>query len=299
MAARLDAEAIRASLTGRWLGRGEGLVVLSSVDSTQSWLRAAAQRGTATPGAVVLAERQQAGRGRGANRWESPAGAGLYLTALLGSTLPTEDAARLTFAAAVAICDVLEPLGLRPTIKWPNDVLLDRRKLAGVLCELLPDAAQRATAAPGPRRILMGIGLNVDLRAAALPPELRPTVTSVAAALDLAVAPDRNGLAARLLDSLERRCEQAAESPLRLVDSWRRRWADRGCWVSVIPAAGPALTGRVLDIDAAGALQLQRADDGCVETIFSGSLRPSSDPEGRLPSPPAAAPGQARTSGEP
>ena len=169
----MDARHIGAALGTAWLGRGPLLRVLGEVESTQALLRAEALRGEAAAGTVVLASAQRAGRGRGTNRWVSPAGAGLYLSALLGSRLPAAEVSRITLAAAVAICEVLERLGLEPAIKWPNDVLLGGRKVAGVLCELLPDQGEPAGPAPGPRSVLVGVGLNVGPLPPSFPAPLR------------------------------------------------------------------------------------------------------------------------------
>ena len=86
-------------------------------------------------GDVICAERQTAGRGRMQRRWESPAGTGLYLSAVVRPEMPLEKFPSLTFAAAMAACDACRALGAPARIKWPNDLVLDGRKVAGILLE--------------------------------------------------------------------------------------------------------------------------------------------------------------------
>jgi BirA family biotin operon repressor/biotin-[acetyl-CoA-carboxylase] ligase len=107
----------------------------------------------AETGLAVVARRQTAGRGRLGRVWHTPDGDNLFLSILHRSRLPSYHLAGLTLDVGVTLCSVLEGLGLRPTLKWPNDVLLDGRKVAGVLCELHE---------AGGVFVVIGVGLNVQ-----------------------------------------------------------------------------------------------------------------------------------------
>jgi BirA family biotin operon repressor/biotin-[acetyl-CoA-carboxylase] ligase len=140
-----------------------------SVSSTNSEVARFALEG-AEEGLCVIADEQTAGRGRLQRRWQSPPGAGLYFSLLLRPKFATERWPLLTLMAAVACHSTLRfACGLLPDIKWPNDILVDGRKICGILAETLESPAGRA--------VVLGIGIN--LKSEALPEELRLAATSV------------------------------------------------------------------------------------------------------------------------
>lgn len=145
-----------------------------TVGSTQDEVRAMGLAG-APQGQVVVARAQTSGRGRRGRPWYAPAGGGLWLSALLRPPLPPEATPLLTLAAAVALARSLEPLGLRPAIKWPNDILCQGRKLAGIL-------AERVTPPGGDPFVVLGIGVNLQDPPGGFPPPLCETAISVASA---------------------------------------------------------------------------------------------------------------------
>ncbi|MFM7141205.1 MAG: biotin--[acetyl-CoA-carboxylase] ligase, partial [Alphaproteobacteria bacterium] len=117
-----------------------GVVHRDEVDSTNR-LAIELARGGAAEGTAVVAEKQTAGRGRLGRTWESPPGLNLYLSVILRPALSPVEVPRLTLAAAVAVADAIAATtGLRPEIKWPNDVLVDGRKACGILTELEAEA---------------------------------------------------------------------------------------------------------------------------------------------------------------
>ena len=152
---------------------GSTRIQLDCVDSTNSEIkRLAAQN--APDGLVVTARRQTAGRGRAGRTFHSPEGCGLYLSALLHPQLPPEAVAHFTAWTAVAVCDAITSVcGVRPQIKWINDLILNEKKLCGVLTELL-------LADGRPAGLVVGIGINVNHRPEDFPPELRESATSLA-----------------------------------------------------------------------------------------------------------------------
>ena len=203
---------------------------LRVIDSTNERARALAAAG-APHGTLVTAAEQSAGRGRQGRRWSAPAGKALLMSLVLrrpGRLLP--------LAAAVAVAEVAGP---QSRIKWPNDVLLDDRKVAGILVEGRPQEGWA----------VLGIGLNVAVRLDDLPEELRATATT------LGLAPrDVEAVLGRLLEALQGwlgRDEPA------VLDAWRARDALRGR--DVRWAGG---TGRAAGIDGDGRLLVDTAAGG-------------------------------------
>ena len=173
--ARLDAweGASVASWQDRW-GLPE-LACYASVGSTNDVARAIAEAGAAH-GATVIAEAQTAGRGRGVRAWHSPADSGLWVSIVLRPTLRADSAPgtlplRIGLAVANAIA---RTTGVEPRIKWPNDLIVRDRKLAGILCEAALDARGGF--------VVAGIGVNVHQRREDWPEELRDDAISIAEA---------------------------------------------------------------------------------------------------------------------
>ena len=171
---RLSAGELAGALAGRRVGRA--LVCLETVDSTNNEVKRRALAGAAD-GLAVVAEQQTGGRGRRGRSFVSPAGQGLYLSVLLRPRCPLEEVSALTAWTAVAVCNAVERVcGVRPGIKWPNDVILDGRKLCGILTELELEAESAAL-----RHVVVGVGINLTQTAADFGPEVAPAVL---AALD-------------------------------------------------------------------------------------------------------------------
>ena len=148
---RLSAGELAGALAGRRVGRA--LVCLETVDSTNNEVKRRALAGAAD-GLAVVAEQQTGGRGRRGRSFVSPAGQGLYLSVLLRPRCPLEEVSTLTAWTAVAVCNAVERVcGVRPGIKWPNDVILDGRKLCGILTELELEAETAAL-----RHVVVGWG---------------------------------------------------------------------------------------------------------------------------------------------
>jgi BirA family biotin operon repressor/biotin-[acetyl-CoA-carboxylase] ligase len=169
----------------------------------------------AAHGVVVAAEEQTAGRGRRGSTWVSPRGAGLYFSFIARPTAPTERAAAslslLTLAAGVGVREgIAAASGLAPDLKWPNDLLVGRRKLAGILAEGL---------AIGTRDQAIVIGVGVNVQHAAYPPEVAARATSIEGELGRAV--DREALLDAILAALWLRLAALDESPGDILQAWR------------------------------------------------------------------------------
>jgi BirA family biotin operon repressor/biotin-[acetyl-CoA-carboxylase] ligase len=206
-------------------------------------------------GAAVIADEQSAGRGRLGRSFFSPPGANLYTSIVLRPTPPGMLAPTLVLAAGVAVADcVAQWLGDpdRVDLKWPNDVRIDRRKTSGILVEL-------THAGNAPAFAVLGIGVNLNVDPAQFPDEFRRRATSLAAATGATV--ERVAFAQQLYGSLERVLDLFASAGFGALrprfDAWFRM---RGESVHVLEPGGARCEGRVLGIDADGALRLALAD---------------------------------------
>ena len=243
---------------------------LDEVGSTNTYVRERARQG-APAGLVAVADHQTAGRGRLGRRWESPPGANLLVSFLLRPDCGAGDVHLCAGAVALAAADACrEVAGVEPVLKWPNDLLLDGTKLAGVLAE-----AEFAGAIL--KAVVVGIGINVAWPG---PPEAGGTCLDD---VSRTIQPlDRQVLLLRLLNALEPRCELLEEAAGRrdLADEVRRRCATLGQRVRVI-LAGEELIGRADAIDDDGRLVVETASGS--RPVSAGDvvhLRPDRDRDG-------------------
>jgi BirA family biotin operon repressor/biotin-[acetyl-CoA-carboxylase] ligase len=201
---------------------------------------------------LVLADRQTAGRGRGANRWWSESG-GLTFSLVLQPEqmgLPVERWPRISLVAALAVCSAIEQQleGEVAQLKWPNDVFCRGRKLCGILLEAPAATAQ------SPRHLVLGIGLNVNNSWIEVPPELQNVGTALC---DLSGRThDPTDVLVSVLNELELLLAQLAEEDPRLPELWRERSFLTGRHVRV-EAGGTVVQGLCVGIDASGALVLE------------------------------------------
>jgi len=228
---------------------GAELRYQASLPSTMDLAREAGRNG-AHHGLVVLADEQTAGRGRFGRRWVAPAAANLTFTLLVRPALPVLE--HLSMIAALAVGDaVAEVLGAYPDFKWPNDVQIAGRKLAGVLIESEFQGERPAFA-------LIGIGLNVNAETAALP-EIAPIAVSLRDVRGAALA--REGLLAALLVAFEHWYACAPDPAVRAA--WAAHLVTLGREIEVT-FAGQIERGRAESVTESGALRLRRADGSLV-----------------------------------
>ena len=189
---RLEAETLRRALGECTIGRE--IVVLEETTSTNDAVLQMARPNT-REGLVLFAEHQTAGRGQRNNRWESAAHKGLWFSILLRPKIDISKSARLTaWAAEIVAKTILQELALTATIKLPNDVCVEEKKVAGVLVEM--------RAQEKPHLAIAGIGINVNQTLKDFSEELRPRAISLAMVLDRPV--DRQEFAVALLRNLDR-----------------------------------------------------------------------------------------------
>jgi BirA family biotin operon repressor/biotin-[acetyl-CoA-carboxylase] ligase len=234
-------------VSAMWGGEWE-IHWLDEVDSTNTYAGDLARRG-APAGLVAVADHQTAGRGRLDRRWESPRGANLLASVLLRPGFAGDDVHLCAGAVALAAADACGAVAeVEPTLKWPNDLLLDGAKLAGVL-------AEAEFAGPVLTAVVVGIGLNVAWPG---PPEAGGTCLDDVGAAARPI--DRRILLDGLLGALEPRCAQleGAGGRRALADEVRARCATLGQRVRVI-LAGEELFGVAVAIDDAGCLVVDTA----------------------------------------
>jgi len=212
---------------------------LRALGSTSDRARELAEAG-APHGTLVTTDHQVAGRGRQGRTWSTPPGRALTMSLVLRDVPPL-----LTIAAGVAVADAI---GEAAAIKWPNDVLVEGRKVAGILAEGRPQEGWA----------VLGIGVNVALREDDLPPELRATAGSLGRAPE-----DVEPLLATLLTTLEARLTQ---SPDGVLEAWRGRDALRGR-----PVRWDGGEGMAAGVDAAGRLVV-RLRDGRTTALDAGEV---------------------------
>ena len=244
-------------------------LTIGETDSTNSLAELELSKGRETP-FLVVADSQSAGRGRRGRVWHSPPHRNLYLSIALRPSLPPARLQTITLCLGLAICQFLrEQFALPVLIKWPNDLLLHDRKIAGMLTEARVDAEQT-------RDLVFGLGLNVNAAEEDFPEDLRPIATSLSLCLARPVSLTR--LAHALTHRLAIRMRDFLDNPQaqNLADSWPEFDYLRG---REIHAGG--ISGRASGITNTGSLRVERPD-GSTVLLHSGEVslgtgRPATD----------------------
>lgn len=230
--------------------------------STNTAAMAAAADG-APQGTIFVAEEQTAGRGRGSNSWLSERSTGIYCSVILRPPLPPSDALILSLAAGLAVQAAIQQVDSRvaPDLKWPNDLLIDGKKVCGILTEMNSEATQV-------RYIVVGIGINVNQQN--FPSELGATSLRMVTGSEWS----RVEVAAALLKSLDREYRGLVEDP-GAAQSIIRRFVEGSSWAFGkkvrIEESYSALEGTTAGLDARGFLQLKTIHG--LQTVLSGTVR--------------------------
>jgi BirA family biotin operon repressor/biotin-[acetyl-CoA-carboxylase] ligase len=257
-APQFDLAAANRALAGTRFARR--LRHFATIDSTNSQLLAAAAEG-AEEGTVYVADEQTAGRGRGGHQWHSAPGDGLYVSVLIRAALPLYQALWIALATGLAAQTAIrETTRLDIDIRWPNDLLLNGKKLGGILVE---------TSVEGPllRYAVIGIGLNVNHPQ--LPGDLAAIATSLR--IESSQTHSREQILAALLRALDLELTHLEAATPGLLD----RFAAASTWVRgkrVHVAEAGGYTGVTAGLDAKGFLQVIAAD-GVRHTVLSGGVR--------------------------
>jgi len=240
------------------LQRSAPVIFRDELGSTNTELKAMALQG-AQEGTVLAAARQTAGRGRLGRSFESPPG-GLYMSMLLRPHCAPETLGTLTPCAAIAVRRAIKRLcGLDCAIKWPNDLLLEGKKLCGILTE--------SSFYEGRPFVVLGIGVNVNSDPAAFPEELRPIVTSLAAALGRET--ELESLLAALVDELDTVYSLWQNEPAAFLEEYRAACISLGR-EALLMENGVSRPAYILGIDESYAL-IARSEKG-EERISTGEV---------------------------
>jgi BirA family transcriptional regulator, biotin operon repressor / biotin---[acetyl-CoA-carboxylase] ligase len=234
------------------------LRIVQEASSTQDLATELALRGE-PDGTAVMALQQTKGRGRSGREWMSPPGKNLALSLVLRPPMGLSEVPLLGLLASVAVAETVETFGVRSAeLKWPNDVLVEERKIAGILPEASTDGRSV-------RFVIMGIGLNVNSELADFSKDFAIPATSLVA--ETGVEQDLTVVAGEFLYRMGSLYERAVREGCKfIVPLWETRWAHRGQMLSSADVAG---TAEGLDPD--GALLL-RTNQGSLARVVSGEI---------------------------
>jgi len=258
---------LAAALARVRLGRlASTILCYRTIGSTNDAAATLAARGADAEGTVVCADEQTAGRGRRGHVWFSPPGSGLYVSVVLrpggAQREPDRATTLVTLMAGVALVEGIETAtGLRADLKWPNDLLIGRRKLAGILAEGVMLAAPRLST------VVVGYGINIAT--SAYPPDVSERATSLETELGRPI--DRGLVLAETLAALSARYDDLIAGRFdAILDAWRSRAASAaGARVMWTSPSGP-LSGVTAGIDDRGALLVRLGDR--LERIVAGEV---------------------------
>jgi BirA family transcriptional regulator, biotin operon repressor / biotin---[acetyl-CoA-carboxylase] ligase len=241
---------------------GRDIQVFQETTSTNDVIEKLARDGV-KEGAVVFAESQTKGRGRLGRKWMSPARKGLWFSILLRPTLGPQEATQLTVASATALRRAIESqTGLKPQIKWPNDILIGDRKVAGILTELNAEVDQI-------KYVILGIGVDVNLNTGDFPADLRKVATSLKAELGKPLV--RAELAVAILRELDQDYARIdSEAFPALADEWEAHCTTIGRNVA-IRTGERQIRGCAESLGEDGALLL-RTEHGHLERVVGGDV---------------------------
>ncbi|KAB2843287.1 biotin--[acetyl-CoA-carboxylase] ligase [bacterium] len=234
-----------------------GIHFFSEIGSTNFEAVELGKKG-APHGTLVVADAQSVGRGRLGRRWDSPAGKGLYFSLLLRPDLEAAQAPLTTLAAGLGLAQAIRGLGVRDLIlKWPNDLMVAKKKLGGILTEMYHSGSKVGF-------IIVGVGINVAQTAADFSPEVAPLATSLR---QVGVTTDRAELLQRLIPAVLGEVNRLArEGAAGLIKRWERDSGMLGLEIAY-ESDGRRDEGRVLGLAADGKLRVAGRGGRVVELL--------------------------------
>lgn len=263
----LSLEEVIGGLQTEVFGR-EHYIYLQEIDSTNNYAKKLAAEGY-PEGTLVIAEKQSAGRGRRGRQWHSEPGQAIFMSLILRPKLPLKELSRVTMFIAVAVVDTLNEFGIKGGIKWPNDVLINGRKIAGILTEAVTDM-------DGIEYIVTGIGLNVNNLITDFPEELRGIVTSFREEAGRFIP--RIEVLHEFLLNLETNYQQLISGGFdEILEKVRSLSLVIGHDIQIDSVNG-ITTGRAIDIDNNGFLMV-RDSLGNIHNVMSGEILLKAEPE--------------------
>jgi BirA family biotin operon repressor/biotin-[acetyl-CoA-carboxylase] ligase len=251
---------VKPLLRTKWMGKV--VHYFHTIDSTNLKAYQLALNG-AEEGEVVIAESQDKGRGRLGRNWFSPPFLNLYLSVILKPKIPPHRASLITLMAAVATADAIRKFsGLHALIKWPNDILLRDRKVAGLLNEIYSETDYI-------HFVILGIGINLNMDEKRFPKEIREVATSLKREVKQTIS--RKAFLQTLLEELEEWYEIfLKEGETAILKAWRERAQIKGRRVKV-NSFGETLVGVAVDVDSDGTL-IVKMEDGKEKRVVAGDV---------------------------
>ena len=243
--------------------RMEKVLCLDKVNSTNVYLKQIASEG-AEAGQAVLADEQTAGRGRLGRRFVSPKGSGLYISYLMRPTVEAAESVALTAYVAVAVSRAIKTVcGAVCGIKWVNDLVLNKKKICGILTELSVEAESGRI-----QDIVVGIGININQKKDGFPKEIRDIATSLYAETYKKI--NRARLAAEVIKELDILAEHDFKDMEEYISEYRQRSVTVGRDIKVIKGV-EVKTGRAVRINDDYSLSAEY-DDGTKEDLIAGEV---------------------------
>ncbi len=214
-------------------------------------------------GTVIVAERQTAGRGRLGRPWESPSGTGIWFSVILEPGVSLQQTSSYSFVMAVAVAEgIRQATGLEAQVKWPNDVLLQGKKVCGILLELVAEMSQV-------HQLIAGIGINANQQLTDFPEEVRQKAISLAVAAGHPV--QRTSVLCAVLQKIEENCVLLEQQGF---DAIREKWLSLSCVigkeVQIVRQGDAILTGTAVGLGSDGSLQVQTAQG--IEQVVAGDV---------------------------
>ena len=233
-----------------------------SIDSTNLEAKRLLSQG-AENGTVIVAEYQSAGKGRLGRAWESADGAGIWFSVILQPDLPMDQISLYSFVAAVAVAEGIRTVtGLDAQVKWPNEVLVNGRKLCGILLELVAERNR-------PLSVIIGIGINASQKPEDFPEEVRQKATSLA--METGTETNRQQVLDAVLQKLACYSEKLErEGFASIKDTWSQLSCVTGKQVQIVQHGKAFLYGTAMGLDTDGALLVQ-TEQG-MERIVAGDV---------------------------
>jgi BirA family biotin operon repressor/biotin-[acetyl-CoA-carboxylase] ligase len=240
---------------------GDPILRVESISSTNDMARDLAISGAAE-GLCVIAREQTLGRGRQGRSWSSPPGEGLYMSLVLRPKVEASESALITLSAAIAVAESLRlDFNVRGDIKWPNDVLVNGRKICGILVEAAIERDRMQYA-------IMGIGVNVAQKS--FPEQVGDSATSILLETGRVIEPD--DFAQAMLPRLEHWYEAALSQPDRVIMHWEELSSSSHDCLVRVESADSVIEGMTRGLTAAGALIVELANGERCE-IVSGEVK--------------------------
>lgn len=258
----LNEQEIRRRLseeTSKWY---PNIFCFDEIDSTNLEARRKILKGHGN-GTVIVSEMQSAGKGRLGRHWESPKGTGIWFSVILEPGVSLQETSQYSFVMAVAVAEAIRKVtGLPAELKWPNDILIDGKKVCGILLELVAELTQV-------QQLIVGIGVNANQEMTDFPEDVRKKATSLAVVSGETVK--RTELLGTILEKIQENCILLEKKGFKEI---RTKWMDLSCVigkeVQVVKSGDVLLYGIAEGIDESGALLVQT--ESGTEHIIAGDV---------------------------